>query len=108
MTFAAIGYEQTCFRSLYLLAEPSAQLMALHEAGQLALGAGPLAHMPHLSLLYSDVTEDQKPSIIDTIDIPLPLTARFDAVELWARDQPEVHSWYRVAQVRFPGLAKNG
>jgi len=103
LTFAALGHEQTYFRSLYLLAEPSAPLMALRGAGQRAWALGPSPYVPHLSLLYSDLTEEQKRPIIDSIDIPVPLTVRFDAVELWARDHPEVRSWYRVARVSFRG-----
>jgi|SRR5215471_15864877 len=103
MTFAAIGHEQAYFRSLYLLAEPSSQLMALQQAGQEVWALSPSPHMPHLSLLYSDLSDEHKRSIIDTIDIPLPLTVRFDAVELWARHHPEVRNWYRAARVPLPG-----
>jgi hypothetical protein len=34
--------------------------------------------MPHLSLLYSDLSEDRKGPTIDAIGIPLPLRAHFD------------------------------
>src|ERR1700730_9489543 len=38
VTLAGFGYEPEFFRALYLRAEPSAQLTALHEAGQRAWG----------------------------------------------------------------------
>jgi 2'-5' RNA ligase len=104
VTFTAIGHEQTYFRSLYLLPAPSTQLTALHEAAQRAWALEPRAFMLHLSLLYSDIPEEQKRPIIDTIGIPLPVTVRFDAIELWARKDPEVLGWYRVARLPFLGL----
>jgi len=104
VTFTAIGHEQTFFRSLYLVPEPSAQLTAQHETAQRAwaLDRG-WPFMPHLSLLYSDIPEEQKRPIVGTIGIALPLTVRFDAIELWAREDPEVHGWHRVARVLLSG-----
>jgi hypothetical protein len=103
LTLAAIGSEETYFRSLYLRAEPSAQLLALREAGQRAWALDPSPYLPHLSLLYSDIPEKDKQSLIDRIGVRLPLTVWFDAVELWARDPRGVRSWYRVARVALSG-----
>lgn len=103
VTFAAIRHEQTYFRSLYLIAEPSAQLAAFHEAARKAWALDTSwSFMPHLSLLYSDISDEEKRSIIDTIGIPLPLAVRFDALELWVRDDPEVAHWYRAGRAPFP------
>jgi 2'-5' RNA ligase len=99
VTFSALGHEEVYFRALYLIADPSAQLMALHQAGRRVWALAPSPYMPHLSLLYSDLTEEQKRPIIENIDILLPLTVRFDAAELWVRGHPEVHNWYRTAWV---------
>jgi 2'-5' RNA ligase len=99
LTLAAVGHEETYFRSLYLRAEPSAQLLALREAGQRAWALGPSPYLPHLSLLYSDIPEKDKHSLVHRIRIRLPLTVRFDAVELWARDPRGVCSWYRIVRV---------
>jgi 2'-5' RNA ligase len=83
LTFTAIGHEETYFRSLYLHAAPSAQLQALQEAGRQAFALDRLPPAPHLSLLYSDMTEDCKRPIIADLGVSLPLTACFDAIELW-------------------------
>jgi hypothetical protein len=102
--FTALGHEPVYFRSLYLLPEPSAQLMSLHQAAQRTWTADPgWPFLPHLSLLYSDIPEEQKHPIIDTINILLPLIVRFDAIELWARRDLEVAGWYRVAREALPG-----
>jgi 2'-5' RNA ligase len=106
VTFTAVGHEQTYFRALYLQAEPSAQLMALHEAAQRAWALAHWPFMPHLSLLYSDIPDAAKHTIIDGMRIHLPLTVRFDAIELWAGDDPEVRGWYRVARAPFAGLSQ--
>ena len=103
LTLATIGSEEAYFRSLYLRAEPSAQLLALREAGQRAWALDPSPYLPHLSLLYSDIPEEDKHSLIESIGIRLPLTVCFDAVELWARDPRGVHSWYRIARVALSG-----
>jgi 2'-5' RNA ligase len=104
LTFTAIGHEQTYFRSLYLRAAPSAQLQALQEAGQRAFALDRLPPAPHLSLLYSGLTDERKRPIIDALGVTLPLTVRFDAVDLWGRDPRGVHSWYHVARVPLPGM----
>lgn len=99
LTFASVGQEETYFRALYLIPEPSEQLVAVRES---LLGLGslePWSFRPHLSLLYSDISEDRKRFLIDLIDVGLPLTVRFDAIELWSAT-PAVRDWYRVA--KFP------
>jgi len=106
VTFTAVGHERAYFRALYLAAEPSTQLTTLQEAARRTLAPEPWHFTPHLSLLYSDIPEAPKHVIIDNIGIPLPLTTRFDAVELWARGDPEVRGWYRVARVALAGLSQ--
>jgi len=103
LTFTAIGHENTYFRSLYLRAAPSAQLQALQEAGQATFALDRLHHAPHLSLLYSNMTEEHKGPVICNLGVSLPLTVRFDAVELWVRDARGVDSWHRAARVPLSG-----
>lgn len=101
--FAAAGYEQAYFRALYLRAQPSAQLTALHGAARAAWALEPRPYMPHLSLLYADIAEERKHAIIDALGIQLPLTIRIEAAELWADHPAGVPGWRRVARVPFPG-----
>lgn len=103
VSFAAVGHEQAYFRALYLRAEPSPQLTALHEAAQAAWALEPWPYLPHLSLLYADIAEEHKRAIIDALDIQLPLTIRIEAAELWADHPAGVPSWRRVARVPFSG-----
>ena len=100
LNFASLGHEETYFRALYLVPEPSEQLVALHQAVQRLWPLHPWQFRPHLSVLYSEINEECKRSMIDSISIGLPLTIRFDAIELWAAT-PEVRDWYRVAKIPF-------
>jgi 2'-5' RNA ligase len=103
--FAAAGYEQAYFRALYLRAEPSLQLTALHEAARAAWALEPRPYVPHLSLLYADIAEEHKRAIIGALGIPLPLTISIEAAELWANHPAGVPSWHRLARVPFSGHA---
>ena len=101
--FVAVGYEAAYFRALYLRAEPSPQLTALHEAAQAAWELEPRPYMPHLSLLYAGIAEEQKHALVDALEIQMPLTIRVEAAELWADHPAGVPSWHRVARVPFSG-----
>jgi hypothetical protein len=103
VTFPALGHEQTYFRSLYLRAAPAAPLTAAHDAGLRAWALQAPPYMPHLSLLYSDHTPEQKEPMLAAIEIPLPLTVRFDAAELWIHDQLGVAGWRWAARVPLDG-----
>jgi hypothetical protein len=103
VTFPAFGQEQTYFRSLYLRAAPSPPLTAAHDAGLRAWALQAPPYLPHLSLLYSDLTPEQKEPLLAAIGIPLPLTVRFDAAELWIHDKHGVSGWHPAARVRLDG-----
>ena len=100
---AGFGHEQAFFRSLYLRAEPSARLTALHAAGASAWGLDLPPYRPHLSLLYSDLPEDRKPAVIAALGMTLPVTIRVDAAELWTDFREDVARWHRVARVPLAG-----
>ena len=103
VTLTGIGHEPVFFRSLYLRAEPSARLTALHEAGQRAWRLDGPPYRPHLSLLYSDLPEEHKPVIADGLGLALPMTIRVDAAEVWADFRDEADRWHRVARVALAG-----
>ena len=103
VTLTGFGYEPEFFRSLYLRAEPSARLTALHEAGQQAWGLDAAPYRPHLSLLYSHLHEEAKPAIADGLGLALPVTIRVDAAEIWADFRDDVARWRRVVRVPLAG-----
>jgi 2'-5' RNA ligase len=101
--FPAFGHEQAYFRSLYLRAEPSAPLTALHAAALRAWALRAPPYRPHLSLLYSDLTPERKEPVLAALQIPLPLTVRIDAAELWIDDGHRVTGWRRAVRVPLRG-----
>jgi 2'-5' RNA ligase superfamily len=104
VTMSGFGHEPVFFRSLYLRAEPSAILTALHEAGQRAWGLDGPPYRPHLSLLYArDLPEERKPAIAGGLGLALPVTIRVDAAEIWGDFRDEVTQWHRVARVPLAG-----
>lgn len=105
VTFSGIDHEPAYFRSLYLRAEPSARLSALHEAARRAWALERKPYRPHLSLLYSDLPAERKLPIIAAIGIPLPLTVEIGAAELWAASEQGVARWRRCAAIPLTGAA---
>ena len=104
VTLSGPGYEPEYFRSLYLRAEPSVRLTALHQAGQRAWGIEGPPYRPHLSLLYArQLPEERKPAIADGLGLALPVTIRVDAAEVWGDFRDEVTRWRRVARVPLTG-----
>jgi len=104
VTLTGIGHEPEFFRSLYLRAEPTAILTALHEAGERAWGLDGPPYRPHLSLLYArDLPEERKPAIAGALGLALPATIRVDAAEIWADFRDDVTRWRRVARVPLGG-----
>jgi 2'-5' RNA ligase len=103
VSLAEFGHEAAYFRSLYLRAEPSARLTALHEAGERAWALDLPPYRPHLSLLYSDLPQDRKPAVIGALGMALPVTIRIDAAELWTDFRQDVARWHRVARVELSG-----
>jgi 2'-5' RNA ligase len=98
LTFASLEHEPTYFRALYLVPRPSERLVALHLAIHDLWSFDTWQFEPHLSLLYSDIGDEHKLLLIDTLGPELPLTIRFDAIELWAASA-RVPDWYRVATI---------
>jgi 2'-5' RNA ligase len=104
VTLPGFGYEPEFFRALYLRAEPSVQLTALHQAGQRAWALTGPPYRPHLSLLYArDLPEERKPAIAAGLGLALPVTIRVDAAEIWGDFRDEVTRWRRVARVVLTG-----
>ena len=99
VTLTGVGHEPEFFRSLYLRAEPSAILTALHDAGERAWRLDSAPYRPHLSLLYSRLPEDGKAAIAGALGLALPMAIRIDAAEIWADFLQDVTRWRRVARV---------
>jgi hypothetical protein len=100
LTFTSVGHETTYFRALYLVPEPSEQLVFVHRTIRGARSLEGERFEPHLSLLYAELGDDLKRPAIEAAASGLPLTIRFDAIELWAASA-SVRDWHRIARVPF-------
>jgi 2'-5' RNA ligase len=63
-----VGWTEEYYRCLFIRAEHSPELLAAHHAACTDLGRAPDAEfMPHLSLVYGNLTEDRKAQIVNDI-----------------------------------------
>lgn len=91
------------YRCLFALAEKSKPLLAAHEALSRALAREPdAAFLPHLSLVYGTLGEDQKLALRHEAGSDVSL--RFDARRLHAwRTGGPVADWREIAAFDFAG-----
>lgn len=95
------GTEDFYFRALYLKAQRSNILQLLNERANLVFKR-PIdsGYMPHLSLLYGDLTEGEKQQIIGGLNLKLPDQFVIDGLHLW-QTEGEVRDWKQVSEYPF-------
>ena len=97
----SLGHEDDHYRCLYLLAEPSSELLSLrHEAERVFVGSRdvPLASeifKPHMSILYGNINQEAKANLINTLGSALGCNFRAEGVSLYKTDGPPAR-WSRV------------
>lgn len=101
ITLSKFGTEDFYFRTLYLKARKSGILQLLNERANLVFKR-PIdsGYMPHLSLLYGDLTEGEKQQIIDGLNLKLPDEFVVGSLHLW-QTEGEVKDWKEVADYPF-------
>jgi hypothetical protein len=68
---------------VFLLVEPTVELLSLHRAATETFDVTGGMYVPHLSLVYSDVSVEERVAAVASIDIAtLPDTARIDRIAL--------------------------
>lgn len=72
----------TRYQCVFLLAEPTTDLLALHEDARRAVGRDPSMYTPHLSLLYSDVGVAERRRLVEGFDADLPVSFTADHVQV--------------------------
>jgi len=80
------GLEDYYVRSLYLRIAPSDELIRARELATKIFGKTEIPYMPHLSLLYSDLSRDEKQKLIPTIKKPSNNDILVGAISLWQVD----------------------
>lgn len=98
ITLREFGTEDFYFRALYLRAWKSGILQLLNEGANLVFKRPiDLSYMPHLSLLYGDLTREEKQQIIGGLNLKLPDKFVVDSLHLW-QTEGEVRDWKQVAE----------
>ncbi len=96
------GVQDTYFRSLYLVANPTEELMALHKnAQELFAMRTSEGYLPHISLMYGLLPPEQKERIIESLSYLSPCSFTAQSLSVW-KTPGESSSWTRVAT--FPLL----
>lgn len=88
----------TRYQCVFLLAEPTADLLALREDTRRAFGRDASMYTPHLSLLYSDVGVAERRRLVEGYDGDLPVSFTADHVQV-VDTREGVGSWSVVERV---------
>lgn len=99
ISFDNLGMEQFFFRSLYLEAKPTKQLLQTNQKAGTIFGTN-FPFMPHLSLLYSNLSDRQKRAIITSLESQQWPDFTVDALHLYKCDG-EVEDWHEVLKAKF-------
>ena len=101
LALVALSAEDKYFRSLYLKAHPSEELL---RSRALALEMFALEevseYMPHLSLLYGNYDTERKQQSIALLESLLPLSFFAGSVALW-KTPGEASTWEKVGEYPF-------
>lgn len=101
LTLGDIGHEQVFFRALYIRMEETEQADALHqEARKVFAMPSTDVYMPHLSLLYSNMSEEQKIPIIETLQYPKGESFLVDRVCVYETNGG-AESWKKIKEIPF-------
>lgn len=94
------------FRAFYHRVEPSKKLERLRIAVADALDLTITPWVPHVSLLYGDLSEEQREFLVARTEPPLGADFQVDALHLWSTEG-EVATWHEIATLPF-GSATSG
>jgi 2'-5' RNA ligase len=90
------------FRSLFVRAEPSPDLLHARRLAEQAFNKTAAdAFMPHLSLMYGDISENRKEAIIKDIGREFKVECTIDRLELYRIDGVHPDEWRRVKTFAF-------
>lgn len=95
-----IDIQDYFFRALFIKAKASRELLNLHKnAKQIFSMQNIPEYMPHVSLLYGNVSLEEKEKIIQSITVPF-TEFTVETIHLY-RTKGEVNSWYKIYEFPF-------
>jgi 2'-5' RNA ligase len=99
--FGDVQCSTTSHQCVFVLADPSLELLRLRRQAMGVLGRPAAMYVPHLSLIYSEMDLEHRFAVAEAIDTTaLPAQARFTTVELVDTTGP-VTSWESSCSVRL-------
>jgi 2'-5' RNA ligase len=91
----------TRFQCVFLLVEPILELLSLHENTVEAFETSGGMYVPHLSLLYSDMSLEERLKLVESIDSEsLPEVVFLDSVAV-VETTGDTREWETIAEYRF-------
>ncbi|MDB2252219.1 2'-5' RNA ligase family protein [Halorubrum ezzemoulense] len=69
LTFEGVRWSTTRHQCVFLLVEPTLELLDLRRSAQEAIGGSTAAYHPHLSLVYSDMDLAERRDVAQSIDM---------------------------------------
>lgn len=101
VTLNTVGFQDAFFRALFVLAEKTDPLLALHEKAKQIFGKpGADEYMPHLSLLYAKFPVEIKEKIIREIGNEQPSIFTVSSLYLF-KTEGESDQWSLVKEFPF-------
>lgn len=100
VTLQTVNYQDYYFRALFVKAEKTQPLLALHNRAKKIFEMQEIpSYMPHLSLLYGNYSQVIKEQIIEAIGKNQAMDFAVNTIHLFKTDG-EVSAWYKVQE--FP------
>lgn len=97
LTFSGVRCSTTRYQCIFALVEPTVELLSLHQTAVHKFDVPAEMYLPHLSLVYSDMSIDDRISTARSIDTAeLPTTVQGDTVAVVETTGP-VSEWDTVA-----------
>ncbi|WP_157964881.1 2'-5' RNA ligase family protein [Halorubrum sp. 48-1-W] len=91
----------TRYQCVFLLVEPTLELLSLHESGVEAFETAGEMYVPHLSLIYSDMSLEERLELVEEIESEsLPEAALFDTVAV-VETTGDAKDWETIAEYEF-------
>jgi 2'-5' RNA ligase len=97
------AYLDEHFRCLFMLVDPTPDLMACHTRAAVAFNKSPEAYMPHVSLVYGTLPESRKKEIIATLAPEVRASFVVARLILLKSESAEPKDWHEIAEYPFRG-----
>lgn len=101
LTLGEIGHEQIYFRALYIRIEETEQVSALHQEarGVFSMPSSD-TYMPHVSLLYTNMPEEEKAPIIESLQYPKGASFLVDRLHVY-QTEGTAETWKKIKEIPF-------